>query len=103
MLKKRFFKTKDECEITFEIDHPGATSAELFTSATGWKPVTMRRVKGGAFRAVLRVPVGARTEFRYRVDGRHWIDDPTAEDRVANRFGTMNCVVDSSRPGGAGE
>ena len=100
MIKKRFFKTKNECEITFELDRPKATSAELLTSAAGWEPVTMRRSKGGPFRAVVRVPVGARTEFRYRVDGTHWVDDPTADDRVANRFGTMNCVVDTSRPKG---
>jgi len=100
MIKKRFFKTKNECELTFELEDRAATSAELVSSASGWKPVAMKRVKPGLFRTTLRVPVGSRTEFRYRVDGGRWVDDPTADGTVANRFGSMNCVADASRPEG---
>ena len=99
MLKKRFFKTKAECEVTFELERRGAGQVELVCSVGGWKPVTMRRVKSGLFRATMRVPVDSRVEFRYRVDGQEWVDDPEADGYVANRFGTTNSVLDTTRPG----
>ncbi len=98
MLKKKFFKTKAECEVTFELERPGAGEVELVCSATEWEPVAMRRVKSGLFRTALRLPVDTRVEFRYRVDGHQWVDDPDADHHVANRFGTTNSVVDTARP-----
>jgi hypothetical protein len=32
-----------------------------------------------------------RHEYRFVADG-EWLDDPTAEQRIANAFGTENCV-----------
>lgn len=95
MIRKRFFKTKNECEVTFELERPGAAEVELICSAYGWEPVTMKKAKGGLHRIALRVPVGDQVEFRYRVDG-EWTDDPEADGHVPNRFGTTNGVVDTS-------
>lgn len=98
MPKKRFFKTKDECEVTFELEHQGAAEVELVCSANQWDPVPMRRTKGGVFRTTLRLPVDARAEYRFRVDGQLWVDDPQADAYVANEFGSTNCVIDTARP-----
>ena len=34
MLSKRFFKTKDETEVTFEFKHPDAVSCRIYRLAT---------------------------------------------------------------------
>jgi 1,4-alpha-glucan branching enzyme len=98
MIKKRFFKTKDECEVTFELDAPGVTTAELVLSSSDWQPIAMRRPKAGRFKLAVRLPVDRRTEFCYRIDGSRWLHDPHGDGVVANPFGTSNSVVDTTRP-----
>lgn len=100
MISKRFFKTKDECEVRFELAAPDATTAELALSSDDWRPIAMRRVKAGRFKLTVRLPVGARTEFCYRVDGERWRHDPDADGLVGNPFGTTNSLVDTTRPPG---
>ncbi len=98
MIRKRFFKTKDECEVTFEIDAPDVSTAELALSSDDWQPAAMRRLKTGLFKAVVRLPVDRRTEYCYRLDGERWQHDPEADGLVGNPFGTTNSVVDTTRP-----
>jgi 1,4-alpha-glucan branching enzyme len=98
MISKRFFKTKDECEVRFELTAPDAASAELALSSNGWAPITMRRSKAGQFRTTIRLPVDCTTEFCYRLDGERWRHDPEADGVVANPFGTTNSLVDTTRP-----
>jgi 1,4-alpha-glucan branching enzyme len=98
MISKRFFKTKDDCQVTFELEAPGARSAELALSSNDWRPVAMRRLRVGRFKLVVKLPVDQRTEFCYRLDGERWQHDPASDDRVANPFGTTNSVVDTTRP-----
>jgi 1,4-alpha-glucan branching enzyme len=98
MIRKRFFKTKDECEVTFELEAPGVELAELTLSSNDWRPVAMRRSKAGRFKLALRLPVDRRTEFCYRLDGKRWQHDPASDGHVANPFGTTNSVVDTTRP-----
>lgn len=99
MITKRFFKTRDDCQVIFEIEVPGVRSVELALSSNDWQPIEMRRLKVGHFKLAMRLPVGQRTEFCYRLDGERWQDDPVSDDRVANPFGTTNSVVDTTRPG----
>ena len=42
MLSKRFFKTKDETEVTFEFKHPDADDVQLVAEFTDWQPVPMK-------------------------------------------------------------
>ena len=98
MIRKRFFKTKDECEVSFEIAAPDAAFAELALSAKEWRPIAMRRWKAGHFRTTVRLPVDCRTEFCYRLDGERWRHDPDSDGLVANPFGTTNSLVDTTRP-----
>ena len=42
MLSKRFFKTKDETEVTFEFKHPDAEDVQLVAEFTDWQPVPMK-------------------------------------------------------------
>jgi 1,4-alpha-glucan branching enzyme len=92
MLKKKFFKTKDEVEITFVFDANGAKSVELVTEINGWEPIEMAKSKG-AFRTKLRAPKGGEYQFRYRVDGAEWQNDEAADAYVPNGIDGDNSIV----------
>jgi len=100
MLKKRFFKTKQECEVTFELasEHAGsdASKVELICEANGWQPVEMKKTKQGAFRTKMRVPKEREFEFVYRVDQSAWVNDDSADDYRSNGFGGRNSVLDTN-------
>ena len=68
MLKKRFFKTVDECEVTFELAAEKAEHAELVCEVNGWKPIKMKKARKGPFRTRLRFPKEQSYEFRYLID-----------------------------------
>ena len=93
MIKKKFFKTRDECEVTFECAPAQAESVELVCEANGWQPISMKKKKGGAFRTRLRLPRDSQFEFRYLLDGRTWANDEAADSYAANVYGSDNGVV----------
>jgi 1,4-alpha-glucan branching enzyme len=94
MLKKRFFKTKDEAEVTFEYSGNGAENVAIVGEFNDWEPVEMDFVKRDeAFRARVRLPKGENFQFRYLLDGESWANDDEADDYVGNEFGSKNSVV----------
>ena len=93
MLKKRFFKTKDEVEVTFELAHEGADQVALVCEANGWDPIEMKQVKGGAFRTKVRLPKDGEFQFRYFIDSENWVNDEAADAYVPNEHGSENSVV----------
>jgi 1,4-alpha-glucan branching enzyme len=97
MLKKRFFKTKNECEVAFEVQAEDAEQVDLLCESNDWEPIPMKKNRNGAFRAKVRLPEDRRFEFRYLVDGRTWLTDETADAVRPNRFGSTNSVLDTTR------
>jgi 1,4-alpha-glucan branching enzyme len=97
MLKKRYFKTNDECEVTFEFEGDAVDSVALVSEANDWKPVEMKqRKKDGVFYAKLRLPKEGQFQYRYLVDGQNWVNDDAADAYVPNEFGSQNSIVDTS-------
>jgi 1,4-alpha-glucan branching enzyme len=96
MVKKRFFKTKNDCEVAFELDSSEAKQVELVCEANGWKPIPMKKAKTGKFRTRIRVPKEHRYEFRYLVDRKSWVNDEQADAYLPNRFGGQNSVIDTA-------
>ncbi len=94
MLKKRIFKTKDEVEVTFEVDRPELESVDWVSETNEWNPVPMKRADRGKgpFRLKVRLPKNAAIQFRYLVDG-HWENDEAADDYWPNEHGSDNSVV----------
>lgn len=94
MLSKRYFKTKDEVEVTFEIERPDVTTAEWLSEATGWTPVPMKRVgRSDRFRLRIRLAKDEDIQFRYRFDDLDWENDEAADAYWPNEHGTDNSVV----------
>ncbi|ALU45562.1 MULTISPECIES: isoamylase early set domain-containing protein [Pseudoalteromonas] len=98
MLTKRFFKTKNEAEVTFEITHPEAIKVELVAEFNDWQPLTMKfNKKDKRFKLKHRLPTGQEYHFRYLINGEHWDNDDQADGYVPNGFGTQNSVVDTHK------
>ena len=95
MLKKRFFKTKDDCEVTFEYADENAKEAALVSDFNDWKPLPMKKAKktGSPFRIKVRLPKESEYQFRYFVDQSTWANDEEADAYQANEFGDSNGVV----------
>jgi 1,4-alpha-glucan branching enzyme len=95
MLNKRFFKTNDDCEVTFEIDAGDAQEVALVTDFHDWQPLPMSKAKktGSPFRVKVRLPKEGEFQFRYFVDNSQWINDPGADAYWTNEYGESNCVV----------
>ena len=97
MLKKKYFKTKDECEVTFELETAEAKSVALVSETNGWQPVKMsKRRKDGVYYAKVRLPKEGQFQFRYLIDGQSWVNDSAADGYVPNEFGGENSVVITS-------
>ncbi len=94
MLKKKYFKTKDEYEVTFEFETDDAQDVALVIDAHDWQPVDMeKRKKDGVYVARVRLPKDGQYQFRYLVNGQSWYNDPAADTYVANEYGSENSVV----------
>ncbi len=97
MLKKKFFKSNDECEVTFEFSAPEANEVALYYDAANWEPTAMKKTKDGVFRVKVRLAKDGQYQFRYRVDGDAWANDEAADAYWANEHGTDNSVVFTSQ------
>ncbi len=95
MLAKRFFKTKDEVEVTFEVDRPDLDSVDLVADAFGWEPMALKRADRGKgpFRLRVRLPKDDIVQFRYIFDQIHWENDEAADAYWPNDRGSDNSVV----------
>lgn len=94
MLTKKFFKTKDEAEVTFEYSGNNASSVSLVGEFNDWQPMAMSfNKKLKVFRTKVRLPKNGRFHFRYLIDEKDWENDAEADEYLPNDFGTVNSVV----------
>ena len=99
MVKKRFFKTKADCEVSFELAAAEANQVDLVCESNGWRPIEMKKTRKGkksTFRAKVRLPQEQQFEFRYLVDRSSWVNDDAADAYARNIFGTENCVLSTT-------
>jgi len=98
MLSKKYFKTKDEVEVTFEIEAPDVDKVHLVCEGLGWDPVEMKRADRGKgpFRTRIRLPKDRQIQFRYLFDDHQWENDDAADGYWPNEHGTDNSVVDTA-------
>ena len=98
-LKKRYLKTKPECQGTFRLPKTVVNSAEtahLVGDFNGWETTAnpMRKLKDGTFTAKVNLKAGEEYPFRYLIDGETWENDPEADRYVPSPYpGNENSVV----------
>lgn len=95
MLTKRFFKTRDDVEVTFTLDVDDCQEAALLLESTDWEPEPMKRADRGKgpFRIKKRLPKGQQIRFRYLLDGQRWVNDHAADAYWRNDHGSDDSVV----------
>jgi 1,4-alpha-glucan branching enzyme len=95
MLTKRFFKTKDEVEVTFQVDRADVDSVAWVAEATNWEPVPMKRAERGKgpHRLRVRLPKETSVQFRYLFGDGRWENDEAADAYWPNEYGSDNSVV----------
>lgn len=93
MLKKKYVKSKDEYEVTFELPI-AAEEAVLVCEANGWEPVAMKKSKG-TFATKLRLPANGRYQYRFLVNNSEWLNDDGADGYIPNEHGSTNSVVET--------
>ena len=94
MLKKKFFKTRDEAEVTFEFARADIDSVSLVADFNDWQPVGMRyKAKDKVLRAKIRLPKEEVFYFRYLLDESEWENDYQADAYIPNPFGSENSVL----------
>lgn len=97
MITKKFLKTKDVCEVTFEYANENAAEVALVGDFNEWQPLAMKQAKkaGSPFRVKARMPKNGEYQFRYHVDGTYWANDDGADAYRPNEFGADNSVVNT--------
>jgi len=94
MLKKTNSKTKDYCKVKFTIKEQDAETAEILGLNNDWdNPVKMTKKKDGTFSAEVSLPKNSQHEFKYRLNGTEWINEPEADEERPNSFGSNNSVL----------
>ncbi|WPD22462.1 MAG: isoamylase early set domain-containing protein [Candidatus Electrothrix aestuarii] len=96
MLIKNYTKTKKKCRVTFKCpNHEQASSAVLAGEFNGWSitDTPMNKLKDGSFSVTISLAANSSYNFRYVLDGSLWINDPEADEYVANEHGESNSVV----------
>ncbi len=104
MLKKRFFKTKAEADVTFEFACDATTTlissdtVELFADFNNWQAIPMKFIKkDNVFRTKVRLPENRQFHFRYLINNNKWHNDHNADLYLPNTYGTENSVVSTLR------
>lgn len=94
MIQKTYYKTKDYCKVKFSFQVENAETVEILGLNSDWQnSVIMSKKKDGSFSADVNLPKNSRHQFKYLVDTKEWINDPTADEVAANEFGGSNSVL----------
>lgn len=96
-MKKRFFKTKAEVEVTFETEGDEFEGVSLYSEHNAWEPIPMKRTRSGGWKVALRLPPDRDVQFRYLASGGRWMNDASADSEWGNEYGTANSVVSTFR------
>ncbi len=91
-LRGRNENRRDET-VDLVVERTDATDVRVTGSFCGWSPDGVRLTHDayGMWHARLHLEPG-RYEYRLLADGA-WCDDPRCPERVANPFGSSNCVL----------
>ena len=81
-------------ELVFEFHDDAASTVVVVGDFNGWRPgeLPMRRTAGGLWTASLRVPSPGRHRYKFLVDGRRWIADPSHSFREADPYGGFDSI-----------
>ncbi|MGF1720698.1 isoamylase early set domain-containing protein [Vibrio kyushuensis] len=95
MFTKKYFKTKNEVEITFQWpkEDVETKSVAVCGDFNQWQSTPMKLNRQKVFTTKIRLPKESNFEFRYLVNDTQWENDPAADGYVSNSYGSDNCLL----------
>ncbi|MFN0723092.1 isoamylase early set domain-containing protein [Vibrio cyclitrophicus] len=93
MINKRFFKTKDEVEVTFEVEAQEANSVSIVADFLIESIPNEKVGEGEVYKFKTRLPKDGEFQFRYLVDDQEWVNGANADRYIPNDFGGDGCLV----------
>ena len=97
MIKKRFFKTKDEVEVTFEWPKGDIKNIALAADFNQWEVTPMKlNKKTKTYNFKVRLPKDQSYQFRYLINESQWENDPKADGYISNNYGEDNSLLSTS-------
>jgi hypothetical protein len=100
MIDKILSPLPHHVRVVFELPaHLWADQVFVVGDFNGWDicATPLHQLRDGRWRAVVDLPYGCRSEFRYLVDGR-WLADAYADGFTAGLDGNENSIVEVSLP-----
>lgn len=95
MIKKKFFKSKPTCQVTFQLPKDiEAKAVSLVGEFNDWdaSATPLKKVKN-VWKTTLELEQGQAYQFRYLVDDNEWHNDEAADNYVPNNIDGDNSVV----------
>jgi 1,4-alpha-glucan branching enzyme len=94
MVQKTYFKTKDYAKVKFTISPENAETVAVLGLNGDWETtVDMKKKKDGSFATEVTLPKNSKHEFKYLVNAQEWLNEPEADEQVANAFGGSNSLI----------
>lgn len=97
-INKQYLKSGSLCNVTFRLPKEAAPDAQAVTIVgdfNNWneKETSMKKLKSGDFKLILKLPCHREYRFRYLIDSDHWENDWYADKYVTNAYGCDDSVV----------
>ncbi len=98
-IEKKFLKTKPACKVKFSLSGKSFTNAESICVAgefNDWdsSAAPLKKAKNGTWSVALDLPADREYQFRYCVNGQHWVNDDAPDKLVPSGIGdSENSVI----------
>jgi 1,4-alpha-glucan branching enzyme len=102
MLKKKYFKSKPTCQVTFELPQDvEVKEASLVGDFNNWDVAAnpLKKIKS-VWKTTLELEENSEYQFRYLVNGSEWHNDEAADNYIPNNISGDNSVVVTYKNGG---
>ncbi len=94
MIQKTYYKTKPYAKVNFSIELPEAETVAVLGLNNNWKKgLPLTKKKNGVFAADINLDKETQHEFKYLINKKEWVNDPTADTEVQNVYGGTNSLV----------
>jgi len=105
MLKKKYVKSRNKSQVTFELSKSElpegikVASVHLVGEFNDWDVTAtpMKSNKRGVYKATLELEPDREYQFRYLVNGEHWCNEWGADAYLPGGFGEDNCIVNTKQ------